>query len=126
MIAGCLSLFEDGWPGDEERGHDCTYPARVLRAGEDDQGDRSRAARIAQHGAQGGALGRDGVHLQALCAAPAEARGLEGCDKAIELILRRASIALLSFPDESKLRQCNPGQGDRLGRGNHTVHGSRV
>jgi hypothetical protein len=48
---------DGGWVGDEGRGHDCTDPARLSGAGQGDQGDRARVARVAEHGAQGSALG---------------------------------------------------------------------
>ena len=77
-LAGYLLWFWSGWLGDEGRGHDCADPARVFRAGQDDQGDRPGAARLAQHGAQGAALGCHRVHLRARGPAAAEAGALEG------------------------------------------------
>jgi hypothetical protein len=49
--------------GNEVRGYDCADPVRVFRAGQDDQGDRARAACVAEHGAQGDSLRDDGFRV---------------------------------------------------------------
>ena len=53
-FAGYLVGFWGEWLGDEGRGDDSPDPARVLRAGPDDQEDRPGAGRLAQRGAGGG------------------------------------------------------------------------
>src|SRR3546814_11441745 len=69
---------DGGWMGDEGRGHACTDPARLSGAGQGDQGDRARVARLAEHGAQGSALGGDAVQLRPQRTAPSDARPVAG------------------------------------------------
>src|SRR5208282_2485982 len=49
--------------GDADCGDDRSDTARAFRSGQDDQGDRARPEAVAQHGAQGPAIGGDSVFL---------------------------------------------------------------
>src|ERR1700756_5829580 len=70
---GCPLGNASGWRGDAGCGDDWADPARALCQREVDQGDRSRAEGVAQHGAEGAAFGGDLFRVFARGPAAAEA-----------------------------------------------------
>jgi len=77
---GCLLWFGAGG-GDAGCGDDRPDTARTFYEGEVDQGDCPRSQDIAQYGAQGAALGRDGIFLREGDPAATQARALASRDR---------------------------------------------